>query len=381
MINKKRLIRLAQELIRIDSQNPPGQEGVIAHFISRILKELGLAVRFYEFAKGRTNLVAKLKAKKPKFSLLLSPHLDTVPVGSGWRFPPLAAKIFQGRLYGRGATDCKGNLASAIEAINSLIEDKVKLDYDLIFAATADEESGSLYGIIPLLEKNILRADYALILDADDFEIILAQKGLLHFKVCVAGKKAHGAYPWRGKNAIEISSRIIQALKKHKFVYPRHSLLHPPTINIGTIRGGDKVNMVADWCEFEVDARFLPGMQKENFLKEIKRIIAKVTKKFKIFIQGEQLPYTIDKNHPLVEALKKASKEVLGKFYLSASEGATVITFFQKKNIPAVAFGCGKSGCAHATDEYVKINDLYQSAKILEKFLKGFSGEKDAEKF
>ncbi|MCM8771142.1 MAG: M20 family metallopeptidase [Candidatus Omnitrophica bacterium] len=372
MINKKRLVRLTQELIRMDSQNPPGNEYKIAHFVKDRLQAAGLRVGLYEFSKKRSNVVAWLKGKKSTFSLLITPHLDTVPAGSNWKFNPFGAKIYKGKIYGRGATDCKGNLACGIEAIQSLKEEDIKLDYDIIFAACADEESGSQFGIIPLLKKKIIKPNFALILDADEFKIIVAQKGLIHLKVSVFGKKAHGAYPWRGINAIEISSNIINRLKKHRFHFKRHPLLHPPTLNIGTIHGGDKVNIVADWCEFELDFRFLPGMEKEVILKDIKKIVGEEAKKFKINIQSIQAPYEIEKNHPLVAALRKVNRQVLGRENLSGSEGATVITFFQELNIPAVAYGCGEAGCAHVSDEYIKINNLYKGAYVLEEFLKNF---------
>ena len=373
MINKNRLIKLTQGLIRIDSQNPPGNEYKIAQFVKKRLEGIGLKVRCYEFSKRRTNVVGLLKPRGARFSLLISPHLDTVPAGGNWKFDPFAAKIYKGKIYGRGATDCKGNLAIGIEALESLVEGKNKLDYDIIFAATADEESGSQLGLIPLLEKGLIKPNFALVLDSDDFKIIIAQKGLMHFKVCISGKKAHGAYPQRGINAIEIASSIINKLKRYKFCFKAHPLLKPPTVNIGTIRGGDKVNMVADYCEFEVDIRFLPGMHKDVILKDIKKIIRQEAKKFKVQIQGTQEPYEIGKNHPLVASLAEINKAVIGRENLSASEGATVITFFQDLNIPAVAYGAGQGALAHASDEYIKINSLYKGALVLEEFLKNFS--------
>lgn len=375
MINKDRLVKLTQGLIRIDSQNPPGNEEAIARFVAKRLQGLGLRVKFYEFARKRTNIVASLKPRRPRYSLLISPHLDTVPAGKRWKFNPFKGVISNGKIYGRGATDCKGNLACGMEVLQSLVEDKTALNYEIIFAATADEESGSQSGIIPLLDKRILKPDYAVILDADEFKITIAQKGLIHATVSLFGKQAHGAYPSRGVNAIEIAARVIERLKNHKFRFKAHPLLRPPTINIGTIRGGEKVNMVADYCRMEIDLRFLPGMRKESVLNDVRKIIEKESKKFKINIQGTQEPYEISKQHPLVEGLKKASREVIGKASLSASEGATVITFFKKHNIPAIAFGCGRDRCAHTTDEYIKINDLYKGALILEKFLKLFNKE------
>lgn len=370
MINKNRLVKLTQELIQINSQNPGSDEFQIAKFLWDYLFGLGLKAKIYEFKKRRLNLVATLKINNQKESLLISPHLDTVPAGTNWSIPPFSGRIYKNRIYGLGATDCKGNLACAIEALNSLIEDKVVLDYNLIFAATADEESGSYLGLIPLLEKGILKPDAALILDADEFNIIITQKGLLHLKVKIQGKRAHGAYPWLGINAIDIAINILKDLRACKISRLKNRYLKPATMNIGTIRGGDKVNVVADWCEFELDFRFLPGDSAEGILEYLKRVIRKYTAKFKIEIESTQKPYCIKRNHALVNHLIKAMQELKVKPQIKGSEGATVITLFQNKNIPAIATGFGKEGCAHSVDEHIEIESLYKGAFVLERFLK-----------
>lgn len=372
MINKYRLIKLTQKLIQIDSQNPPGDESKIAHFIKGYLDKIGVRAKLYEFKKRRLNVVATLRGRNQKRALLITPHLDTVPQGKNWRFNPFLGKIDKGKLYGLGATDCKGNLACALESINSIVEDGSILEYNLIFATTADEESGSRLGLIPLLERGILKPTEAVVLDSDDFNIIITQKGLIHLKVKIQGKRAHGAYPWRGVNAIDIALKILKDLKAKKFVYPKNKYLRPPTLNIGTISGGDKVNIVADWCEFELDFRFLPGMQAEKILKEMKRIIKKYSKKYKIEIEAIQKPYSIDKDYPLIDYLLRAMRKIKIKSHIKGSEGATTMTFFQHKNIPAVATGFGSRGCAHTADEYVKIDNLYKGAIALEVFLKTY---------
>ncbi len=372
MINRQRLINLTQKLIRINSENPPGNEKEIVSFLRDYLAGFGLKSRIYQFAKGRPNLIAQLRASDPRAkTILISPHLDTVPAGKGWKFSPFKGVIKDGRLYGRGATDCKCNLAAAIEVLNSLVEDRARITNHILFAATADEESGSGLGLIPLLKKGILKADYALILDSDEFEIIIAQKGLIHFTVSVSGKKAHGAYPDQGLNAINIACGIIRDLERHKFSFRAHPLLHPPTINTGTIHGGDKVNMVADWCDFELDLRYLPGMSAKDVLADIKRLIAKRAKRFKIKIGGIQDPYEIDKRHILPESLLKCWRGHSKSGGFKGSEGATVITFFKERGIPAVATGFGSRGCAHINDEYVRIDNLFRGAQALEEFLKG----------
>jgi succinyl-diaminopimelate desuccinylase len=375
MINKNRLIRLTQKLIHIDSQNPPGDEFGIGSFVKSYLVSLSLKPKIYEFKKRRTNVLVTLEGRNKKRSLLLTPHLDTVPKGRSWHFDPFAAKIHQGKIYGLGATDCKGNLAAALEVIHSLVEEKTTLDYNLAFAATADEESGSRLGLVPLLDKGILRPDVAVVLDCDDFSIVVTQKGLIHLKVKIQGKKAHGAYPWRGINAIDTAIKILNALKIYKFEYKNNKYLKAPTLNIGTIKGGDKVNVVADWCEFELDFRFLPGMSEKKILTDLKNIIRKYARNFKVEIEGIQKPYCIDESHPLVRYLIMAMRRVRIRPAIKGSEGATVITFFQDKNIPAVAWGFGARACAHIADEYIRIENLYRGALALEKFLKEYKFE------
>jgi succinyl-diaminopimelate desuccinylase len=371
MVNKKRLIDLAQRLIRVDSQNPPGNESDIARFVKDYLFNLGVKTKIYEFKRKRSNIVCIIKGKKQQ-SLLITPHLDTVPAGKSWTMNPLEAKICNHKLYGLGATDCKVNLACALEAINSIIEDKIGLDYNLIFAATADEECGSDLGLTPLLEKQILKPDAAVVLDSDDFEIIVTQKGLMHLKVKIQGRRAHGAYTWMGSNAIDMAINILKEIKTYKFKFKKNRYLRPPTLNIGTIRGGDKVNIVADWCEFELDFRFLPGMSGKDLLAILRRTAKKYAKKFQIEIEGIQAPYSIDERHPLITCLKNAMKKNKIKPMVKGSEGATVVTFFQDINIPAVATGFGSSGCAHIADEFVKIDNLYKGAVVLERFLKDY---------
>lgn len=371
MFSSKNLINLTRSLIKIDSQNPPGNERKIAFFIKDFFSKSRLSTRLLDFGKNRFNTVTLLKGARSRISLLLTPHLDTVPFGKNWRYSPLAAHIFKNRIYGRGATDCKGNLAVGMEVLKSLAEENIKLNYDIIFVATADEEAGSSHGLLPLLKERLIRPDYALILDSDDFNIVVAQKGLLHIKIGILGKKAHGAYPQRGINAIDSAAELINNIKKIRFKYTKHRLLGPPTINIGTIRGGDKVNMVADWCELELDIRFLPRMDKKKIIKIIKnkiRLISKA-KRPKFEVTAQQNPCQIDNEHILVRSLREASLKTLGRYRLKGNEGATVMTFFKNHRIPSVATGFGSAGCAHATNEYVQINNLIKGYYMLKNFL------------
>jgi succinyl-diaminopimelate desuccinylase len=377
MINKGRLVKLTQTLLQFDSVNPPGNELGVSQYIERDLRGLGLDVKTYSFARNRPNVVATLRGTLPRKqaaakAILITPHIDTVPFGTGWTFNPTGGQISKGRIYGRGASDDKGNAAVGMEVLRSLVEDKVRLSRDVIYAATVDEETGSHQGIRPLLEKGIVRPQVALITDSEEFDCIIAQKGLFHCRVQIFGKKAHGAYNWRGINAIEIATRVIGRLLAHQFKFKKHPLLVPPTKNIGTIRGGDKVNMVADFCEFALDIRFMPGMTAAGVLREVKQIVAKETKKFKIIIDDSQKPYQVDPKHPFVKTYVDVCRKMGITAELKGSQGATVITFFQDYGIPAFSTGWGAHGVIHANDEYAEISTLYNGARVLEAYLKQY---------
>ncbi len=377
MIDKKRLITLTQKVIGINSENPPGNELALAKFIERDMKALGLEVKTYTYAKNRPNIVATLRGtlsrrEAAKQAILITPHFDTVPIGQGWKYDPLGGEVVNGKLYGRGATDDKGNLASCMEVMRSLVEDKVQLKKDVVMAATVDEETGSHEGIIPLLDKKVLKPGFALVMDSTEFDAVTAQKGLIHGRIQIFGKKAHGAYNWRGVSAIELAAKVITKLKQIKFPHKKHSLLHGPTMNIGVIQGGDKVNMVCDLCEFAFDMRFMPGMNSASVLKKMKEVIKSVTPKFKLELDDVQLPYEINRDDSRVKLYLEIARQMGNQAVVKGSEGATVITLFKKHKIPAFATGFGAHGTAHTNDEYIFVKSLYRGTQVLEEFIKQY---------
>lgn len=377
MINKTRLIKITQKVISFDSCNPPGTEYELAKFIEADMKSLGIDVKTYTYAKNRPNIVATLKGSLPRKeaareAICITPHFDTVPFGRGWKYPPLSGKIVGNKLYGRGATDDKGNLASCMEVMRSLVESGYKPKKDIVMAATVDEETGSHYGIVPLVKKGIVKPKLALVMDSTEFDAVAAQKGLIHGRVQIFGKKAHGAYNWRGVSAIEASARIINKLKNIKWKYKKHALLRPPTLNIGVIGGGDKVNMVCDLCEFTIDFRFLPGMKAKDILKKFNDVIKTEAKSFKILIDDIQEPYEIDEKHPFIQKYLQVANKGKKRAEVKGSEGATVITLFQNYNVLSFATGWGAHETAHTTDEYIYISSLYEGTKILENYIKEY---------
>lgn len=370
MVNKQRTIKLLQRLIKAKSENPPGNEKDAASIVEREMKEIGLRVKIYEFAKNRPNVIGILPGEKRKQELCLIAHLDTVPAGKGWHINPFRGIVKNGKVYGRGASDCKGNVAACIEAVHELVEEGFVPKSDIMLAMVVDEETGSKYGMIPLIRKGVIKAKNIVLLDSNDFKIVVSQKGLLHLKVKIFGKKAHGSRPELGINAIEHTAKIITDLKKHKFK-GSHRILGGVTVNVGKIRGGEKVNIVADYCEFDIDLRYPPRINGKKLLKEVKKIIERTTKKYQIEILDAQNPYE-GKNENLVKKLKCAMKKVGIEPKVTGVKGAIGFSFFNKRKFSIIGTGFSVSGQCHATDEYITIKNLIKGVEVLKEFIKLF---------
>lgn len=369
MAGDNRVVRLTRKLISINSENPPGNEYEIARFVKRFLKEFGFSSEIIEFAPKRSNLVCKVKSKSSRGEILLTPHLDTVPAGGGWKFNPFSGRIHNSKIYGRGASDCKGNLAVCLEVLAELKEEKQKLNnLDIIFLASADEEAGSGLGFKPLL-KRLGRLDYAVVLDGDEFEVIYGQKGLLHLRVIVKGKKAHGAFPERGINAIEKSLEIIKGIALWVKKKNQEDKTAGFTLNIGKISGGERVNVVADNCSFEIDIRFAKVQDKRKLIDAVREIARRKTKSFSLSVLAFQNPVCMDKNNLLFKILKSSLAKNKCRVKMKFCRGATVLNFLERKGIPSCVFGFGSKGQAHTSNEYAEIKKLTLGVKILKHFL------------
>ena len=375
MANKKRALQLLQKLVRTNSENPPGDQRKIAGIVRNEMALAGLDVKVYQFKKNMPCVVGTLRGcgKAKRKSLLLTPHMDTVPAGKGWKHDPFGAQIENGKMFGRGVQDCKMQVAACIEAARSLTESGTKLEGDLIIAAMPDEETGNQFGLEPLLKKGIIKPDYTVVVDGSAFEVKVTQKGLMHMTAEVFGKKSHGAYPWLGDNAINKAVKIILDLEKFKFIYKKHPLLHPPTISIGTIHAGDKVNIVPDRCKFEIDLRYLPGMDRHKIMRNLRKVFSKHAAKFKITVDDQQDAYEADLKHPAVSQLLGSLKKQSKRAALAGSEGAVSLCLFKKRN--AVCTGFGPADVAHMNDEYIHVKDLADGTKALEDFVRKFLKE------
>ncbi len=361
---EKETVNLLKKLIQAKTVNPPGNEYKAAKIVEKELKKSKIKYKKYEKMKGRTNLVAEIG--KGKAELLIACHLDTVPAGDGWKTNPFKGVVKKGKVFGRGAQDNKGAVASTIILGKILKKFEKEFHSKLLLVFAADEELGSKYGTTFLMKEKKIFATNAIIPDiADNLKTIaIGEKGGVFFKITSYGKQVHGSRPWLGENAIENMMLFLKKLKQLKIPYKKHKHFTKPTINIGAIKGGSAPNMVPSVCEAKVDMRFVPRQNVDKAIKKIKQLAKKTQGKFKIEIMVKLKPHVVDEKSELVKVLKKNIKKVTGKNpKLRGLEGGTVAKDMVPK-INAIDVGIGDD-VAHQPNEYIQISQLKKFEKTM----------------
>jgi acetylornithine deacetylase/succinyl-diaminopimelate desuccinylase family protein len=305
--------------------------------------------------------------------LIFNGHLDVVPAGNPaqWRHPPYQGKLLKGRIYGRGASDMKAGISSFLHGI-SMIERShhPPARGSLVLHLVSDEESHGHQGMGFLAQKGEISGDAAIVGEPTNLDLVIAQKGALWLRITTFGKSAHGSRPAQGVNAVEKMMNLVARLSSAPLA-KEHALLGKPTINIGKIQGGTKINMVPDRCEIEVDRRLLPGEKKEEALKEIRVVIDSVQARDPLFrYQIEEIDYAEPSEiHPDEEIVRiglEAGLEVRGerpavRGFSGFTDGRFYINQFR---IPTLIFGPGGTDQSHTTDESVEVDGLIQAARI-----------------
>ena len=266
-------VELTSQLIRLDTCNPPGNEGAAVELLAPLLGEAGFAVQIAEFAPGRPSLVASL-AFGPQPPLLFTGHLDTVPVkGQPWRGDPFSGHVMGGLIHGRGASDMKSGVAAIVCAALRLA-DEAPPRGGLVLALTAGEET-SCEGAEHLGQHPDLLGGARAVLVAEPTDNLpcLGHKGALWLRAVFHGRAAHGSMPELGDNAIHKAAEAVGRLAAHCFAAPPHPVLGSATLNVGTITGGKATNVVPDHAELSMDLRPLPGMDLEGMRAEVATLL------------------------------------------------------------------------------------------------------------
>lgn len=353
---------IAKKLIQFKSVNPPGREKEIAEYIKVYLKRIGMKVQVIG-SPERPNIIARKRFSKGK-KILLNGHMDVVPAYC-WKINPFKPSEKNGRIYGRGASDMKGGLACMLIALKNLIKNNLK--GEIIFIASCDEEKISERGmkLIKKQDKACLKADLAIIGEPSNMKIVAAEKGIIRMKLLLKGKSAHGGYPEMGINAISKAAKIISAIENLKFDYKPNLLLSKPSLNIGKIIGGEKINIVPQSCEIEFEVRYTPRMNASHIKRKITGEIEKIKKidkgkwSFKLKIIGHVKPSESD--------LKLCKK--LGKRLNLEVIGANYATDARFMDCPFIILGPGEIEKMHTENESVKIENLIKCEKLYENII------------
>ena len=373
---EKEIVDLACKLINAKTENPPGDEILAVRIVEDFFQSLQIPYKIFEKTKDRANIVGYIggMGERPfSTTLLVACHLDVVPAGDDWKKNPFEAWIENGRIYGRGASDNKGQMAAMMAVARFLKENEPKLKGQFILAGVADEERGSKLGLEYLLNECGISANFAIIPDVGhNMNLIdVTEKGNLFLEITSHGKQAHGSRPETGINAIWNMITLLECIKQLKFRHTVHPLHTPPTLNLGSIYGGTVPNIVPAVCKAQLDIRYLPGDSADNIITDIRSIIKGVASqnpaaRFDLRIISDQAPTAVAIDNPMVELISKHTFAVLGTNPKpKGMSGATVAKQLIEKDITAVGFGPGDETEAHATNESISIKELVDFATVM----------------
>lgn len=363
-------VELLQQLIKINSENPPGNEREIVFFIRDFLKDLKITTKLMKFGKNRYNLVAWIGKGN---GFMLNGHLDTVPVGNleNWKFNPFG-EIKNGKIYGRGAVDMKGGLASILTALRNLVKEKVEFKRKLLLVLVGDEEvalKGSKF-FIENYKEFLKDIKYGIIAEPTNFKITHAQKGIVNIKVKIKGKAAHGSRPELGDNAIYKACDLIQELRKfaESLKKRKDEILGSGTINVGKISGGIKVNVVPDSCEIEIDRRIILGETPELAKRQVEGIMRKLKIKGEVELLVSRLPMKIPEDSTFIKTLKNITRtKTQGESGYTEAE-----LYYRECGIECVVCGPGDPNLCHVSNEYITLKELKRGVRIFENIIRKF---------
>lgn len=373
-------IELLKSMISIKTVNPPGDEAVLACFITEFLAQHIPDVQMIKLNEKRANVLARIRGKGKAPTLLLNGHIDTVPSGGiPWKYDSFVPIVNEGKMYGRGSSDMKSGMAAMIFAVTKIALSDKKPDGDILILCTADEEADGL-GAEDFIKSDLLKDVGAIVVgEPTSCCIGLAQKGVLWLEVVIEGCTAHGAYPWEGVNAIEIANIAISKIKSIDLPH-KHHLLGIPSITVSTISGGIKVNMVPDYCKLTIDVRTLPGMKHCDIINQLREIMSNLEGtipgcRISIITLNNRSPIETSSNHPFIRYADKTFLETYGYNPSKIGTGyfSDASIFLKKCDIPVLLFGPGEPQMAHKPDEYVYIERYITSIEFFYELCMSYS--------
>jgi succinyl-diaminopimelate desuccinylase len=371
-LDEQALIRLTQEIIRLRTINPPGDESRAAEFIARRLQQANMFAEVVPHEEaGRGSVVGGLRGSGKRPALLFSGHLDTVPAGDNWEREVLSADVADGKIWGLGSTDMKAGVAALLVAMEAVQHTGVSLQGDLLFAGTAGEEVDSM-GAKRLVEQQKLGdVGFMIIGEPTAKRVFTAEKGVLWLEVRTRGQTAHGSMPHLGVNAIMHMTKLLHALEAERIPYQTHPLLGGFTMNVATIAGGVKTNVVPDACRVSIDLRTVIGQEHQQIVDTVRQLIDRLcaednTFHAEVHVLTERIPLDIPFDNALVQTFVQVRDQVTGQTSqpAAASFATDGSVFVPAYEAPMVICGPGLPEKAHQPNEYVEIDKLITAARI-----------------
>ena len=396
------VVDLTQQLVRIPTVNPPGDAYTpCAELIGERLRKRGFDV-IYERAVGtpgdtdrhpRTNVVARIEGRGPGPCVHFNGHIDVVEPGAGWTRDPYGAQIEGGRIYGRGTCDMKGGLAAAIVAVEAILDHGVPFNGALEISGTVDEESGGYGGVGHLAEKGFFskpRVDHVIIPEPLNVDrVCIGHRGVWWAEVETHGRIAHGSMPFLGDCAVRHMGAFLDRLERDlipDLATRRTEMPVAPegarqsTLNVNSIHGGLPEDfeglpsaLVPDSCRMVLDRRFLMEEPMARVKAEVVALLDQLKAErpgFRYDISDIMAfePTLTDADAPVVRAVADAVAAEFGRpAELICSPG----TYDQKhvarigKLKDCIAYGPGILDLAHQPDEYIVIDDMVASMKVM----------------
>jgi acetylornithine deacetylase/succinyl-diaminopimelate desuccinylase-like protein len=384
--------RFLAELVRVPSDNPPGDCAAHAARAAALLEAMGLQVERHAVpsdvvrANGMltcTNLVVRAQFGSGRGpTIALNAHGDVVPPGQGWSADPYGAEVRAGWMYGRGAAVSKSDFATyafALRALQAAAAQGAPLDGNVELHFTYDEEAGGAIGPAWLLQQKLSRADLA-ISAGFSYGITTAHNGCLHLEVEVVGKSGHAAEPEQGVDALEAATGILVDLydlrKTYAAVKSKTPGIGSPTLVIGLIHGGINTNVVPDNVRFRLDRRIIPDENPAEVEATLTRLIRESGVRWpgvgvnvkRIMLATPFVP--IPGQERLVAALQRHGEAIIGEAL--APRGVPIYTdarHYTAAGIPTVLYGAGPRTLAeangHRADEKLKLDDLHKATEVV----------------
>jgi acetylornithine deacetylase len=372
-IDRAYLRQTLVRLVQINSVNPslvPGAPGEreIAQFVAESLASFGLQTEIFEPEPGRTSVVGRLVGSGGGRSLMLNAHCDTVDVAG--MAEPFSGAIRDGKLYGRGSFDMKGSLAACMAAAKALTDAGADLRGDVLVAAVADEEYGSL-GTRDLLTR--LKVDGAIVTEPTALNVCLAHKGYLWIEVQLTGRAAHGSKFELGIDAnLKMGAFLneLAILERELRARPPHPLVGPPSLHAAMLSGGSGLSTYAAQSTVKIERRTIPGETEVQVVSEIQRIVDKLAETDRDFHASVRPffvrdPFEVVPSAAIVEAVDAAARNVLGTVVAHIGDTPWMdAALLQAVGVETVVFGATGAG-AHADVEWVELESLEKLAEIL----------------